>query len=82
MMSANDAFASYRSADPSMLTLGCDNGPQYTSHAFKDSMDALSFRLDYIFYHTPEQNGFVESFHKILKREYVWPRATWRPRSQ
>jgi putative transposase len=37
-------------------------------------MDALGLRLEYILYHTPEQNGFVESFHKTLKREYVWPR--------
>jgi len=44
------------------------------SHAFKDSMDAPSLRLGYILYHTPEQNGFVESFHKTLKREYVWSR--------
>ena len=37
-------------------------------------MDALGLRLEYILYHTPEQNGFVESFHKTLKREYVWSR--------
>ena len=24
-------------------------------------------------YRTPEQNGGIESFHKTLKREYVWP---------
>ena len=24
-------------------------------------------------HHTPEQNGHVESFHKTLKKEYVWP---------
>jgi putative transposase len=74
IMSVNNALASHRDASPERLTLRCDNGPQYTSHAFKDSMDALGLRLEYILYHTPEQNGFVESFHKTLKREYVWPR--------
>lgn len=76
IMSVNNAFASHREDDvePRELTLRCDNGPQYTSHAFKDSMDALGLRLEYILYHTPEQNGFVESFHKTLKREYIWPR--------
>ena len=73
IMSVNNALASHMEADPDELTLRCDNGPQYTSHAFKDSMDALGLRLEYILYHTPEQNGFVESFHKTLKREYVWP---------
>ena len=22
----------------------------------------------------PEQNGHIESFHKTLKKEYIWPR--------
>lgn len=74
IMSVNNALASHKNVAPEELTLRCDNGPQYTSHAFKDSMDALGLRLEYILYHTPEQNGFVESFHKTLKREYVWPR--------
>lgn len=74
IMSVNNALASHKKVVPEQLTLRCDNGPQYTSHAFKDSMDALGLRLEYILYHTPEQNGFVESFHKTLKREYIWPR--------
>jgi putative transposase len=74
IMSVNNALASHPDAVPEKLTLRCDNGPQYASHAFKDSMDALGLRLEYILYHTPEQNGFVESFHKTLKREYVWSR--------
>jgi putative transposase len=70
----NNAIASHTDAVPGKLTLRYDNGPQYTSHAFKDCMDALGLRLEYILYHTPEQNGFVESFHKTLKREYIWSR--------
>jgi putative transposase len=76
IMSVNNALASHTDdiIVPGELTLRCDNGPQYTSHAFKDSMDTLGLRLEYILYHTPEQNGFVESFHKTLKREYIWSR--------
>ncbi len=75
IMSVNNALVSHNKVVvPAELTLRCDNGPQYASHAFKDSMDALGLRLEYILYHTPEQNGFVESFHKTLKREYVWSR--------
>lgn len=55
------------------LRLGADNGPQYTSNAFKDSTKALGLELEHIMYRTPEQNGAMESFHKTLKREYVWP---------
>ena len=31
-------------------------------------------KLEYIYVNTPEQNGHIESFHKTLKKEYVWPR--------
>lgn len=74
IMSVNNALASHGDVVPAELTVRCDNGPQYTSHAFKDSMDALGLKLEYILYHTPEQNGFVESFHKTLKKEYIWTR--------
>lgn len=74
IMSVNNALASHPGAVPGELTLRCDNGPQYTSHAFKGSMDALGLRLEYILYHTPEQNGYIESFHKTLKKEYIWVR--------
>jgi putative transposase len=75
IMSVNNALASHGAVVvPGELTLRCDNGPQYTSHAFKDSVDVLGLKLQYILYHTPEQNGFVESFHKTLKREYIWTR--------
>ena len=30
-------------------------------------------RQKFIWKHTPEQNGHMESFHGTLKREYVWP---------
>ena len=36
-------------------------------------VSALGIRLEYIYVNTPEQNGHIESFHKTLKKEHVWP---------
>ncbi len=55
------------------LLVRSDNGVRYTSREFKESMKALGVRCEYIWHNTPEQNGHVESFHKTLKKEYVWP---------
>jgi len=38
-------------------------------------MKSLGIRHDFIWKNTPEQNGHIESFHKTLKKEYVWPHA-------
>ena len=74
ILSVENALADHKNnADPHLLTIRADNGPQYTSHAYKDSMKALGLRLEHIAYKTPEQNGSIESFHKTLKKEYVWP---------
>jgi putative transposase len=35
-------------------------------------MKALGIRLGFIYYSTPQQNGHIESFHKTLKKEYLW----------
>jgi putative transposase len=55
------------------VTLYSDNGSQYISHAFRESMKLLGIEHRFIAYNTPEQNAYIESFHKTLKREYVWP---------
>jgi transposase InsO family protein len=73
IMSVNNALAAHPEVDVRELTLRCDNGPQYTSKEFKESMKALGIRLEFIYFNTPEQNGHMESFHKTLKREYLWP---------
>lgn len=74
IMSVNNALAAHPQVDVSKLTLRCDNGSQYRSDAFRGSMKALGIKkLEYIHYNTPEQNGHVESFHKTLKKEYIWP---------
>lgn len=55
------------------VTLYSDNGIQYITHAFRRSMKILSIDHRFIAYNTPEQNAYIEAFHKTLKREYVWP---------
>ena len=72
IMAVNNAVAAAK--PKSGLTLRVDNGTQYTSHDFRSSAAALGITLEYIYVNTPEQNGHIESFHKTLKKEYVWPR--------
>jgi putative transposase len=72
IMSVNNALASHPRVEESELTLRCDNGSQYRSKAFRESMRALGVKLEFIYYNTPEQNGHIESFHKTLKKEYLW----------
>ncbi|MGB9023474.1 MAG: integrase core domain-containing protein [Candidatus Bathyarchaeia archaeon] len=56
------------------VRLRIDRGPQYESEAFRGSMRILRVKQEFIAVNTPEQNGHMESFHKTLKREYVWTR--------
>ncbi len=58
---------------PCFLEKLSDNGTQYTSKEFRKSIEILGIKQEYIWHHTPEQNGHVESFHKTLKKEYIWP---------
>jgi putative transposase len=74
IMSVNNCIAANPKIDRSALTIRVDNGSQYRSRQFRDSMKVLGIRVEYIFANTPEQNGHVESFHKSLKREYIWSR--------
>ena len=61
------------------LVIRTDNGSQYTNKAFRKSIYVLGLKLictrikiEHIYYNTPEQNGHIESFHKTLKKEYIW----------
>jgi transposase InsO family protein len=56
------------------VRLRTDHGSQYGSNAFKESMRILGVKQEFIAVNTPEQNGHMESFHKTLKREYIWTR--------
>lgn len=73
VMAVNNAVAAANPVLPG-LTLRVDNGSQYTSREFRSSMTSLGITLEYIYVNTPEQNGHIESFHKTLKKEYIWPR--------
>jgi putative transposase len=72
ILSVENALVSHRQLDPTPR-LRADNGPQYTSKVFGESMRVLGLKLEHIMYRTPEQNGAIESFHRTLKKEYVWP---------
>ena len=54
------------------LILRTDNGPQYISREFRESVKLLGIRSEYIQKHTPEDNGDIESFHNSLKTDYIW----------
>ncbi len=58
--------------DPTKLIIRSDNGTQYTSKKFRDTLNVLQIEHEFIWHHTPEQNGHIESFHKTLKKEYLW----------
>ena len=56
------------------VRLWSDNGPQYISDAFEESMNALMLEHKFIAYHKPEDDPYIESFHGKFKREYIWTR--------
>jgi putative transposase len=72
IMSVNNSLAAHREIRTNDLTLRVDNGSQYRSREFIESMKALGIKLEFIFVNTPEQNGHIESFQKTIKREYIW----------
>lgn len=72
IISVENALVSHGDVVPGQLAIRADNGSQYTSNAFQKSMSVLGLKLEHIAVNTPEQNGHIESFHKSLKKEYVW----------
>lgn len=59
--------------DCTRLIIRTDNGSQYVSKKFREAITVLGARQEFIWHHAPQQNGHVESFHKTLKKEYLWP---------
>lgn len=55
------------------LRLGTDAGSQFTSRKFEKSTGVLGMIHQVSRRHTPEDDGVIESFHKTLKAEYIWP---------
>lgn len=57
--------------DASKLTIRTDSGSQYISNKFRESVQLLEARCEFIYYNILEQNGHMGSFHKTLKKEYL-----------
>ena len=49
-----------------VLILRTENGPQYISEKFKNTVKILGIRSEYIQQHTPGDNGDIESFYNSL----------------
>jgi len=56
----------------STLTLTTDNGTQFTSTRFLETMRRLGITHRRTAYHHPEGNSYIERFHRSLKEEEVW----------
>ncbi|HEX6294464.1 MAG TPA: IS3 family transposase [Nitrososphaeraceae archaeon] len=72
IISIENALVTHKGIVPENLIIRTDNGSQYTSKAFRKSLSVIGLKLEHICYNTPEQNGHIESFHKTLKKEYIW----------
>ena len=60
-------------SDLSSLVLRSDNGSQFSSSAFMESVKALGISQEFMANSTSEQQGHIESLHSTLKTEYIWP---------
>lgn len=54
------------------LTLTTDNGMQFTSSRFLETLARLGITHRRTAYHHPEGNSYIERFHRSLKEEEVW----------
>jgi putative transposase len=54
------------------VTLTTDNGTQFTSSRFLETLGRLGVIHRRTAYHHPEGNSYIERFHRSLKEEEVW----------
>jgi putative transposase len=54
------------------LTLTTDNGTQFTSRRFVETVAELGITHRRTAYHHPEGNSYIERFHRSLKEEEIW----------
>jgi transposase InsO family protein len=54
------------------LTLTTDNGTQFTSSRFMETLAQLGITHRRTASHHPEGNSYIERFHRSLKEEEVW----------
>ena len=62
-------FEEIKSKRPLPRQIGCDNGPEFTSHAFRKWASDNNIELCYIDKGKPTQNAFVESFNGKFRDE-------------
>jgi len=53
------------------LIIRSDNGPQMSSHAFKDYVDLLDLTHEFTPIRCPNKNAYVESFFSIFDTEFL-----------
>src|ERR1700740_1520280 len=54
------------------LTLTTDNGTQFTSSRFLETLSRLGITHRRTAYHHPEGNSYIERLHRSLKEEEIW----------
>jgi transposase InsO family protein len=54
------------------VTLTTDNGTQFTSSRFLETLGRLGITHRRTAYQHPEGNSYIERFHRSLKEEEVW----------
>ncbi len=54
------------------LTLATDNGTQFTSARYVETLNRLGIQHRRTAYNHPEGNSYIERFHRSLKEEEVW----------
>ena len=54
------------------LTLTTDNGTQFTSARYIETLNRLGITHRRTAYNHPEGNSYIERFHRSLKEEEVW----------
>lgn len=57
---------------PEGLTIRNDGGPQYTSDRFVRILHTYGINHDVTGKNSPEEDAYIEAFHKSLKQDYVW----------
>lgn len=71
-----DAAIAQRQIPPGALTLGTDNGTQFTSRRFRQHLSALGITHRRGGYRDPESQAFIESWFGQFKKRCAW-RAEW-----
>lgn len=60
---------------PTKMTVRNDGGPQYTSVRFLEALQAYkTIRQEVTGKNRPDEDAYVEAFHKSIKEDYIWQR--------